>query len=137
MPKSETDLQDLQDLLYKLKHCITCSCLHVLEEEFNKCGLSLQTTTKSRMVLCKIKNGKPHCKEFMKDYIFIGTAEEDRELSKRAVECIMEFVENASSGFAEVKHETPKWQDGISLYGKVIVVNEDVEAVAGDVVMMD
>ena len=131
MPKSE----DLQDLLYKLKHSITCSCLHVLEEEFNKCGLSLQTTTKNRMVLCKIKKNKPHCKEFMKDYIFIGTAEEDRELSKRAIECIMEFVERAASDPSEVKHETPKWQDGISLYGKVILVNEDVEAVAGDVLM--
>lgn len=126
---------DLRGLLRKIKNSITCSCLYALEKDFNNVGLTLQTTTKNRMVLCKIKNNKPYCKEFLDDYIFIGTAEEDRELSKRAVECIMEFVQGAASEPAELKQEMPKWQDNISLYGKIIVVNEDVNAVSNNLLM--
>lgn len=128
MPKQYNS--DLQELLYKIKHSVTCSCLYALEENLNGVGLTLQTTTKNRMIICKIKNNKPYCKKFMDDYIFIGVADEDRELSKRAIECIIEFVMNAASEPAELKDEQRSWQDGISMYGKIIVVNEDVESVA-------
>ncbi|MBD3408531.1 MAG: hypothetical protein GF411_20575 [Candidatus Lokiarchaeota archaeon] len=134
MPKEYNS--DLQELMYKIKNSVTCSCLFALENNFNKVGLTLQTTTKNRMILCKIKNSRPYCKEFMDDYIFVGSADEDRELSKRAVECIIEFVMNAASDKpAKIKDEQRNWQDGISLYGKVILVNEDVEAVAGNPLM--
>lgn len=134
MPKEYNS--DLQELLYKVKNSVTCSCLYALEDNFNKVSLTLQTTTKNRMVLCKIKNNKPYCKEFMDDYIFIGVAEEDRELSKRAIECISEFIMNAASEKpAKIKKEQRKWQDGISMYGKIIVVNEDVKSIAGDLLM--
>jgi hypothetical protein len=118
----------LQDLLHKLKYIISCSCLFSLEKEFNDCGLSLQTTTKGRTILCKIKNGKTICKEFVRDYIFVGIADEDKELSARVLGCITEFVIAAASDPDKVKKDIPKWQDGTSLYGKIIVVNEDVEA---------
>lgn len=133
MPKEYNS--SLQELIYKLKYSVTCSCLYALEENFNDIGLTLQTTTKNRMILCKIKDGKPYCKKFMDDYIFIGVAEEDKELSKRAIECVSEFVLNAASKPAKIKQEQRPWQDGISMYGKIIVVNEDVEAVANSLLM--
>ena len=135
MSEKDTNSGYLQELLYKLKRSVTCSCLYALEEDFNQCGLSLQTTLKNRMILCKIKDNQPYHEEFMKDYIYVGKAEEDRELSKRAIECVMEFVEEAASGSTEIKHEAPSYQNNVSMYGKVIVMNEDVEAVAGDVLM--
>jgi hypothetical protein len=128
MPKEYNS--DLEELVYKLKNSVTCSCLYALEENFNRVGLTLQTTTKNRMVLCKIQNSKPYCKKFMDDYTFLGVAEEDKELSKRAIECIIEFVMGAASKPAKLKKEQRKWQDDISIYGKIIVVNEDIEAVA-------
>jgi len=134
MPKEYNS--SLQELIYKVKNSVTCSCLYALEDNFNSVGLTLQTTTKNRMVLCKIKNNRPYCKEFMDDYIFIGTADEDKELSKRAIECVIEFIMNAASDKpAKLKDKQRNWQDGISMYGKIIVVNEDVEAVAGDLLM--
>jgi hypothetical protein len=60
----------------------------------------------------------------------LGVAEEDKELSKRAIECITEFVMGAASKPAKLKKEQRSWQDGISLYGKIMIVNEDVESVA-------
>jgi len=125
----------LKSLLCKLEHSITCSCLHALEEDFNENGLSLQVTTKNRMILCKIKDNRPFCQEFMEDYIFVGISHEDRELSRRAIDCIMEFVEKAASESSEIKDNIPSWQNDTMLYGKVIVVNEDVESVACDVLM--
>lgn len=133
MPKQYNS--DLQELIYKIRHSVTCTCLYALEENFNKVGLTLQTTTKQRMVLCKIKNNKPFCKKIMDDYIFIGVADEDRELSSRAIDCIVEFVMNAAGKPAKLKNKQRKWQDGISMYGKIIVVNEDVDAVAHDLLV--
>lgn len=127
---------ELQELIYKVKHSVTCSCLFALEDNFNTVGLTLQTTTKNRMILCKIKNNKPYCKKFMDDYVFIGVADEDKELSKRAIECVMEFVMNAASSKpAKLKQEQRSWQDGINMYGKIIVANEDVEAVASSLLL--
>jgi len=118
----------LQDLLHKLKYIISCSCLFALEEEFNNCGLSLQTTTKGRTILCRIKDGRPQCKEFVKDYIYVGVADEDREFSQRILERMVEFVISAASDPDKITKDMPKWQDNTSLYGKIIMVNEDIEA---------
>lgn len=120
----------LQEVLKKVKSSITCSCLYALEKEFNEIGLTLQTTSKNRMVLCKIRNGRPFCESFQDDYIFIGYADEDKELSRRAIDCIAEFVSGAASEPAELKSEPRSWQNTNRFYGKIILVNEEVNAVA-------
>jgi len=120
----------LEDVLRKINSSISCSCLYALEEDFNKVGLTLQTTSRNRTVLCKIKDGKPLCKNYPDDYIFIGYIDEDKELSRRVLDCIVEFVSNASSEPAKVKDEPRSWQNTNCLYGKVVLVNEDVNSVA-------
>jgi len=119
---------NLQDLLYKLKYIISCSCLFAIEEEFNSCGLSLQTTTKGRTILCKLKDGRALCKEFVRDYIYVGVSDEDREFSQKTLDCLIEFVIAAAGDSDKIREDMPKWQDDTNLYGKIIMVNEDIEA---------
>jgi len=127
----------LQELLFKLQNCPTYSSMYDLESRFNEVGLSIQITTKNRMILCKIVNGKPHCKDVVDDYIFIGSLRDrDVEISERMLDCIVNFVTNAASSEpAEIVDAPRKWQDGVRLYGRVLSVNEEINRIAQDVIL--
>ena len=50
---------DVDKLIYRIGQCTDYQCLYALEEVFNKSGLTIQTTSRNRMILCKLREGKP------------------------------------------------------------------------------
>jgi hypothetical protein len=124
----------LNNVTRKIRASVTCSCLLALEEDLNKIGLTIQTTVKNRMIMCKIVNNRPFCESIIDDYIFIGVADQtERELGNRAIDCIVDFVENASRDEeTEILDKQREWQKQTSLYGKISVFNEDAHAYSQD-----
>ena len=119
----------------KIRMSLSCSNLLAMEEDFNKIGLTIQTTTKNRIILCKIKDEQPYCREICEDYIFIGSYDGgDQILSDRVIDTLVEFVDNAHSKPAKVVDKMRSWQRNVSMYGKVILVNEDVHALSQEII---
>lgn len=125
----------MDKLLFKIKNCPNFSTLYAMEDRFNEVGLTLQLTTKDRIVLCKIVNNKPCYNEPIEDYIFLGRiSDKEQELSDRMISCITNFVINAAGEPSEIVDEQRVWQDGVRLYGQILVVNEDIKAIAQEVI---
>jgi hypothetical protein len=107
--------------------------LSALEPLFNEAGLTLQTTQKNRIVLCKLVEGTPSCNAIMEDYIFLGATDSmNDEISERMIKCITRFISEAASDDdpQEVNSDNMRsWQDGKRTYGKIFVMNEDVNSV--------
>ena len=125
----------LETLLYKLRNCLNWDALFALEEDFNQIGLTLQPTTKERVVLCKIKDGQPSAERICEDYMFLANAtERNTTLSERHIEVISDFCINASSAPATLEgNPRRKWMHGVQTYGKIIVVNEDIQYIASTI----
>lgn len=125
------------DIFYKIRQCIDYQSLYALEDEFNKIGLTIQTTQKNRMVLCKLINGKPTANNIIEDFIFVGSYKQlDTELSERAVEKIIDFVSNNQGAPSKVENLARAWRNGLRMYGKsLFIANEDVEFVADNLII--
>lgn len=127
----------LDKLVYKIGQCTDYQCLYALEEAFNSCGLTVQTTSNSRMILCKLRNGKPITEQVIDDYIFIGSLDERaKELSDRVSEKICDFVRTNAGKASKVENVARVWRNGLRLYESTLrIMNEDVNRVAGDMLL--
>jgi len=124
-------MQMTKKLLYKISQCIDFQNLYALEEEFNKVGLTIQTTSKNRMILCKLRKGRPLAEKVVDDYIFIGTLDNPtREITEKVAEKISDFVRNNQGKSDKVKDLARVWRNGLKMYEDIVVVNEDVNYVA-------
>lgn len=124
-------MQMTRKVLHKISQCLDFQNLYALEEDFNKVGLTIQTTSKNRMILCKLRKGKPLAEKVIDDFIFIGTLDNPtRELSENMAEKISDFVRNNQSKPDKVKDLARVWRNGLRMYEDIVVVNEDVNFVA-------
>ena len=127
---------ELQKLIYKIGQCIDYQSLYALEESFNKCGLTIQTTSRNRMILCKLREGRPLSESVIDDYIFVGGIDiNTNEISDRAAEKICDFVRTAHGTADTVKNVARVWRNGIRMYESVSIVNEDQQQVAGEMIL--
>lgn len=133
----ELNENDLKAIIYKLHQCINCECLCAMESDFNKIGLTIQTTSKDRIVLCRVEDGKPITEHVIDDYIFIGEATKlSTELSERAVEKISSFIQANAGPSETVRNNIRSWRDGLRMAGAPIeITNEDVNKVAGEMII--
>ncbi|MDP1710858.1 MAG: hypothetical protein Q8K86_00170 [Candidatus Nanopelagicaceae bacterium] len=123
-------------LIYKIEQCTDYQCLYALEEEFNKAGLTVQATPKNRMILCKLRNGRPLAESVVDDYIFIGGLDGmSNEPSDRTVSKISDFVRTNAGSAGKVQNCARVWRNGLRMYEATIsVMNEDVQHIAGDLI---
>lgn len=130
-----TTHDNIGKLIYKIEQCIDYQNLWAMEADFNKCGLTIQTTSNNRMILAKLRNNRPVTQEVIKDYIFVGSLQDaTRELTDRAARKICDFARNASSKAGKVKNMPRVWRDGLRMYGySVFVKNEDVGSIADSI----
>lgn len=122
-------------LVYKLGGCIDYQSVYALEEDFNKAGLTIQTTANNRIILCKLNNGKPIANSIVEDYIFVGSLDTSiNELSDRAVMKISDFVRTNAS-FADTVRNIPRvWRNGLKMYeSSISIMNEDVNSIANSI----
>lgn len=124
--------KNLEKLLHKISSCIDYQCLYALEEWFNKVGLTVQTTSRNRLILCRLdKEGKVISDSVIDDYIFVGNLDElGKELSDRATQKISDFVRNHAGGPGKVLDKARVWRNGLRMYEDIIIVNEDVQEIA-------
>jgi len=137
LDKPLLDEVSLNKLIYKIGQCIDYQSLFALEEEFNRIGLTLQTTSRNRMVLCKLIKGRPITERVIEDYIFVGGLDElSKELTDRATEKICDFVRTNAGTAGKVENIAKVWRNGLRMYESAIsIVNEDVERIAGELIV--
>jgi hypothetical protein len=128
---------DLDKLLYRIGQCTDYQCLYALEESFNKCGLTVQASSNSRMILCKLRDGKPITEHVIDDYLFIGSiGEKAKELTDRVVEKVCDFVRTNAGKPSRVENVARVWRNGLRMYESTIrIMNEDVQEIAGDMLL--
>ena len=127
---------EIDKLIYRIGQCTDYQCLYALEEAFNKCGLTIQTTSRNRMILCKLRNGKPVSEHVIDDYIFVGSLEDHaRELTDRISEKICDFVRTNAGEPSKVENTARVWRNGLRMYESTVrIMNEDIENVAGEII---
>jgi len=125
------------DIFYKIRQCIDYQSLYALEDEFNKIGLTIQTTQKNRMILCKLVDGKPIANNVIEDFIFVGSYQQaETELSDRAIEKIIDFVGNNQGAPSKVENLARAWRNGLRMYGKTLfIANEDIEYITDNLIV--
>jgi hypothetical protein len=137
MDEKQMDKASLGKLLYKIGQCINYQNLYGLEEQFNKVGLTIQTTSHNRMLLCKLINGAPIIENVVDDYIFIGSLDDmNRDLTEKTAEKIMDFVRTNAGPAGKIENMARVWRNGLRMYQTVIpIVNEDVKKIAEDMIL--
>lgn len=125
----------LSKVLYKVSQCIDYQNLYALEEDFNKIGMTVQTTSKQRMILCKLQGGRPISEHVIDDYIFIGSIDDStKELSENTTQKISDFIRNKASHPDTVKNYARVWRNGLRMYeNNISIVNEDISKLADDI----
>lgn len=125
----------LNKLLYMVEQCIDYQNLYALEDAFNMCGLTMQTTPNGKMILCKLREGKPVTNRVIEDYIFIGSnATIMNELSERAVSKICDFTRTNAGVPDMIRNVARVWRDGLRMYESTIpIMNEDINEIASDI----
>jgi len=117
------------DIANKIRQCIDFQSIYALENEFNKVGLTVQTTNNSRVILCKIIEGKPYAKQVIDDYIFIGSLDNSlAELTDRTASKIVDFINN-NRGASTVIQDIPRtWRNGLKMYEQnIAIMNESLD----------
>lgn len=101
--------------------------VYVLESSLNKIGLTIQTTTNNRMILCKLRDNKPLVENVVDDYIFIGSLDTaTKGLSECAVNKIVDFVRVSAGPAGSLKNVPRIWHNGLKIYGSTVpIMNED------------
>lgn len=125
----------VEELIKKIEMCIDYQSLFALEESFNKCGLTVQTTARNRTILCKLREGKPVTEKIIEDYIFLGSlntlSEEISEISGKKI-CL--FIRENAGPAGKVENMARSWQNGLRVYeSKLLVVDEGMQEVVGDI----
>ena len=130
--EDERRTQCVNKVVDKLGRCIDYQSVYALEEDFNKIGLTVQTTSNNRMILCKLREGKPISTNVVEDYIFIGSHDTAiNELTDRAVMKMSDFVRTNASLADVVKNTARVWRNGLKMYESTItIMNEDKHAEA-------
>lgn len=120
---------NLSKVIYKIKNCTDYDSLYAMNKDMNSVGLAIVPTTKDKMILCKIVDGKPYAQNIVDDFIFIGCiSNKDEQLSDRTLNIIIDFVSNNASGPAELIDAPRKWQNGVRTYGMAVpIYNEDIQ----------
>jgi hypothetical protein len=119
-------MADVDKLTYKIRQCIDYQSLYALEDEFNKVGLTTQTTSQNRMILCRLVNNRPKADKIVDDYIFIGSLDTaTSEISDRAAQKIVDFAMNAKGKKSEVKNIARVWRNGVRMYESTIAITEE------------
>jgi len=133
---SMLNFKDIDKVIYKIGQCIDYQSLYALEESFNKVGLTIQTTSNKRMILCKLREGRPVTEEVISDYIFIGSLNDPmKELSDRASEKICDFVRTNAGPAGKIEDIARVWRNGLRMYESTIsIVNEDITKIAGELI---
>ena len=133
----QADKSSLGSLLYKIGQCIDYQNLYALEESFNKVGLTVQTTSHNRMLLCKLVNGGPITENVVDDYIFIGSLDNvTKEITKEAAEKIMDFVRTNAGQAGKVENVARAWRNGLRMYPAIIpIANEEIQEIAGELLL--
>lgn len=128
------DNKELHRLIHKIGQCIDYQSLYALEESFNKCGMTVQTTSRNRMILCRLVSGRPISENIVDDYIFIGSLDElSRELTDRSSEKICDFVRTNAGPPSKVENIAKVWRNGLRMYeSSVRIMNEDQQQIAGE-----
>jgi hypothetical protein len=130
-----TDTKEVEKVVYKIGQCIDYQSIYALEESFNKIGLTIQMTSRNRMILCKLLEGKALTERVVDDYIFIGdTKDLSKEISERASEKICDFVRTNAGKSSKVENTSRAWRNGLRMYESVVIVNEDQQKIAGDII---
>lgn len=125
------DKKAVDKLISRVRACFDYQSLYAMEEGFNAVGLTIQTTSKNRMILCKIKDNKPVAKEVGVDYIFIGGLDKTEEYSERVEQKIVDFIMNNAAGKAQIKDTARVWRNGLRMYQSTIAVeSEEIKCVA-------
>lgn len=130
-----TDTKEVEKVVYKIGQCIDYQSIYALEESFNRIGLTIQMTSRNRMILCKLQEGKALTERVVDDYIFIGdTKDLSKEISERASEKICDFVRTNAGKSSKVENTSRAWRNGLRMYESVVIVNEDQQKIAGDII---
>lgn len=128
--------EDVENLVRKIYQCMDYQNVYALENDFNKVGLSVQTTSNGRMVLCKLQEGKIVAENVVDDFIFIGSIEgATKELSERAVNKIQEFVRASAGSPGKVMNMARVWRNGLHMYESTIPIMNEEKKVALDVLI--
>lgn len=137
LPSGKPNQTELDRLLYRIGQCVDYQCLYALEEQFNKCGLTVQSTSQGRMILCKLRSGVAIFEHVISDYIFIGSSHDLlRELSDRTASKISDFVRTNAGPPDKVVNVARVWRDGLRMYERNIpIMNEDIEEISGDMIL--
>jgi len=118
----------LANIVNKVYQCTDYQTLYAMESDFNQVGLTIQTTSNNRMILCKIADSKPKASEAMTDYIYVGGL--DMSMQSIGFEFalkIIVFIVNAKGAKGELKNLARKWQDGLRMYGQAVTVEEKIK----------
>lgn len=131
----ESNIEDQQirvsEVIKKIKSCPDFNSLYCLEKKFNNVGMTIKSTAKDNMILCKIVDGKPYAEEIIDDFIFIGCLENKNDpLNDRLIDCLIDFVINNASAPAKIKSDRPKWKHDSNMYGKINLVHEEVQKIS-------
>jgi len=128
--EEERKTKVVDKLVDKLGRCIDYQSVYALEEEFNKAGLTVQTTSNNRVILCKLQEGRPVANNVVDDYIFIGSLDAAiNELTDRAVMKMCDFVRTNASMADKVRNTARVWRNGLKMYESTItIMNEDKHA---------
>ena len=110
-------------LLERVKHCYDWKSIYTLKDDFEKVGLTLHDTAGGRKVLCRIEEGQPVVKNIVDDYIFMGSSSNlDEEISNRALEVILYFLENKASEPKIVMDSSQSYSKDMKLYGEPLKI---------------
>ena len=123
------DQARLANLLYRIKNCTDYDSLYALSTSLNEVGLAVLPTTRDRMVLCRIVEGKPVASKIIDDYLFVGSITgRSSEISDRQMTIITDFV-STNAGEESIIEDVPrKWQQGVFTYGMTLPISNDAIA---------
>lgn len=124
--------KSIDRLINRIKSCIDYQSIYSMEDGFNSVGLTIQSTAKNRMILCKLVDNIPKAEEAGIDYIFIGGLDiSTNEISERVEQKIIDFVLNNAGEEQTVKGVQRLWKNGLKMYESTIVLeSEDVQYIA-------
>lgn len=118
--------EDIEKLTRKIDQCMDYQNVYALESDFNQLGLTIQTTSNNRIILCKLRNGKAITENVVDDYIFVGSLDlATKELSERALLKIKDFVRANAGPPSQIENISRVWRNGLRMYESTIpIVNE-------------
>lgn len=115
--------KSVDSLLHKIKNSINIHCLMAMDCCFRDVGLTVIETNKNKVVISKIIDGRPMCGKIIEDYIIIGDSRDCEQFTERTINCILDFVTNAST----VDEFVPDKNKVNNFYGEVVVSGSGFE----------